>query len=185
MLNWMIDVYGYENICDYCHAPISHPAISNINDLKFSIVRNPYSRAVSLYQQFYKILKADTEKSKILVSQLNVNKSDLDKGFDYFIQNLFDIKLNQNNTTLSPSYTQYYYLSIDKKISVDVLLRYEDLETDFEKIKKYVKTDIKLPTKNVGLNKKWKDYSSLYTPSSKKLVEEYFKKDLEFFNYCF
>ena len=68
-------------------------------------------------------------------------------------------------------------------IIMDFIGRYESLETDFEQICARIGLGrIELPHLNKSTNKNYKDY---YNERTKRIVEEWSKRDIETFGYEF
>jgi hypothetical protein len=68
------------------------------------------------------------------------------------------------------------------KIIVDFVGRYENLTQDFQQVCQIVNIDTSLPSINRSVHR---DYKSYYNSTTKKMVEEYFKADIELFGYTF
>lgn len=182
---WFWQVYGRENVVIHKHAPLRYRNLRDMDMFKFSVVRNPFSRAVSWYQQGLSLILLDEAIKRFRIDGLT--QEAWDKGFDYFIQTFYDRDgVNPGDDILiSPAYTQFYYVSIDDKIAVDKIIRFENLEEEFKEIEQMVGTNYGLQRLKVGPSDKLRDWKSVYTPTSKKLIEEIYKKDLEVFNYGF
>lgn len=183
--NWFWKVYGKEKVIIHKHAPIRYGNLHSMNMFKFSVIRNPFSRAVSWYQQGLSLILLDQSIKRFNITGLT--KESWDKGFDYFIQTFFH-RIGYNpgdDIEISPSFTQYYYVTIDNKIAVNKLIKFENLEKEFKEIENIVGTNFGLERLKVGPSDTLRDWKKIYTPTSKKLIEEIYKKDLEFFNYEF
>lgn len=127
---------------------------------KFSYVRNPWSRAVSLY--FY--------------HRKNPTKYPL-------AQRSFEEWVCRGGTgTIRKSMSEF--VSDDNgNIIMDFIGRYENLETDFEQICGRIGLGrIELPHLNKSTNNSYKDY---YNERTKRIVEEWSKRDIETFGYEF
>ena len=126
----------------------------NCKDMfSFSFVRNPYTRIISLY----KFLKRYKHLTFLGFCQyLNVNKQ---------------VNINQ-----------YKYLTLQDKIPLDFVGRYENIEEDFN----YVCKKIGIPERYIDLgfehkqNLTHKDY---YCDESKKIIDDIFDVDFKIFNY--
>ena len=78
------------------------------------------------------------------------------------------------------------------QIDVDYIMRFENLEEDFNKLleKVGIKDKIELPhinpmPRNVDSDIKSSSYKSYYDDDTKKIIEVYFKSDIEEFGYEF
>ena len=75
-------------------------------------------------------------------------------------------------------------VSIDDKIAVNKILKFENLEKDYYDMLKELKIDEKkfnLP--HINKSKKSKHYSEYYNAETKKIIKEMYKKDIEYFKY--
>ena len=69
---------------------------------------------------------------------------------------------------------------------VNFIGRYENFAEDFYKIIEAIEVPLMLiPKRNIKKERKTQDYRKYYTPLSREIVEEKYKKDLEFFGYEF
>ena len=76
-------------------------------------------------------------------------------------------------------------LSIDGKIAVDFIGKFENIQKDIKKITKILnlpKSKFSLPHEKKGNTK---DYLNLYNKESKKLVQEIWEEEFKLFNYSF
>lgn len=130
--------------------------------IKVAIIRNPYDRAVSSYHHM----------GKDFPSFLN------------FLQNYFLAK-NRDHNALAHKRSQIDYLrNIKGKIVVDNILKFENLNKDFEKFKlKYGFNFCDMP--HFGRQKRDKTYKKYYCNKSKELVESIFEEDIKAFEYEF
>ena len=173
--------YEFENqkIVTFAHTSIMDLLSKNImsrdyfsNAFKFAFVRNPWERLVSLY--FY--LRPGNH-PKIST-----------KSFDSFCLGLKDIVLEPvgfyNVRGLSQCNQQVDWLfDKDGRLIVDFIGRFENLQSDFEKIcDRTGITARRLPRVNIT---KHRHYSAYYTVETRQVVEELFKKDIETFGYSF
>jgi len=133
---------------------------------KFTIIRNPYDRAVSAF--FY--LVQDGSCLKHLVNR-GIDMAKM--SFDRFVLEVFSkygVDLNihfhhQHPKVFTPDGTQY----------VDFIGRLENIEVDWKHIAWSIKHDGRLPQKNVTKHKDfWKYYKN---PEVKKIVGDVYAED--------
>ena len=122
----------------------------------FAFVRNPFSAVVSAWNP-----------------KMN---------FDEFVE-------EKIFTALEPvaRWTQFDYLTNeDGTMLVDSIGRYEKLAEDFYEVVGRIGVPLMmLPKRNITKNKLHDNYREYYSPLSRRIVEEKYKKDLEFFEYEF
>ncbi len=135
---------------------------------KFSAVRNPWARTVSMYFRNESL-------------QMNYKLS-----FEEFCEK----HEYASDTCKHPTRhkNQYDWLcSEDGKILVDYIYKVEEFESAIVDIKNL--TQGKLVLKNEMRNKnpksKSSDYRSLYNDRTKRIIEKRFEKDIDFFKYSF
>ena len=147
------------------------------NYFKFAIVRNPWDRMVSCFHYF----KYSTRGGFEYNHKTFVNLKDV--SFDRFLDELaWDREGNQTNKHWINQDLMTHDMS-SQKCWVDYLLRFENLEEDWEEVKKKINLKHNLPMANRSARKK--NYHNYYNPRTKKLIEERFKGDIEKFNYSF
>jgi hypothetical protein len=125
------------------------------DSIKVAIVRNPFDRAVSSYHHMGKSYK----------------------NFLDFLTHYYTAP-DRDHNTLAHKRPQIDYLR-DKKgnMVIDYILRFENLEEDFEDFKlKYGISSSKIP--HIGKQKS-ANYLTYYDEKSKKIVEELFQDDFQ------
>jgi len=128
---------------------------------KFSFVRHPYTKVLSEY--FW--VKGKTKKD------LKFNPKDFSKFLnEYYSVIDKDHKLSQ-----------YDYLTINGKLAVDFVGKFETLNSDFEKIKKKLGLHVNLPHTQKSSNKN--EYINILMANQKNKIYNLYKKDFEFFSY--
>jgi len=135
---------------------------------KFSAVRNPWARAVSLYKRREGIQLRDK------------------MTFDEFC----DGHMNASDTCRQPTQhvNQYDWLSDENgKMLMDYVYKLEDFETAIHDIKKL--TNGRLILKNLNLNQNPNsnsiDYRDYYNDQTRKTIEKRFEKDIDYFKFTF
>jgi hypothetical protein len=132
---------------------------------KFGFVRNPWDRAVSLYER----REGLRLKSKM--------------GFEEFV----DWMKFASSTCLHPVPHRYqldWFVSPNGDVLVDFIGRYESLAADWAQIGARLGIAQKLPALNVNTDRE-RDYRSYYSDRTRKIIADRFAVDIEFFGYRF
>jgi hypothetical protein len=163
---------GLQHLLGYQIKNIVGPEVYN-DYYKFTIVRNPYDKIVS---QFFYI-----NKRKDLQTFLAHNKGD---EFKFYLDKIAKKKHVQWEPQVN------FVLDENGETIVDFIGKFENFNNEVTKVlektgldKKYfglVKRSIPHINQTVRNN-----YQTYYDDESKEMVEQLFKKDLEFFNYKF
>jgi chondroitin 4-sulfotransferase 11 len=162
---------------------------------KFAFVRNPWDRLVSWYSmirdaeklRWYQALSNRRRRSHL--RQTRENKLwryvlDNSSTFEEFIVNCTDEIEVDNGVFYSFTYNQLEYVADNKgDLLVDFVGRFENLGSDLLKV--YDELGIELETIPHENRSVRGHYSSFYTPKTKMIVEERFKRDIEYFGYEF
>ena len=129
---------------------------------KVSFVRNPFDRIASLYEH---------------TKHFHPNEPEL-KNFESFVDWYVDKNARQI-TRDDIRKTQFEMLSINGKLAMDYIGRFETFNEDLSKI---FSEKISAPITN---KYKYKDYREYYNDTTKQIIAEYVKDDLKHFNYSF
>ena len=132
---------------------------------KFGFVRNPWDRVVSLYNR-----KENRE-------QLN------NMDFDEFVN---WIQLS-SDTCVHPSPHRYqldWFKDKGGKVVADFIGRFEHIEKDWAYVAQQLNICEPLPHENSNPGNK-KHYTEYYTDTTRRIVAEKFKEDIEYFSYSF
>lgn len=138
---------------------------------KFTIFRNPWERVLSNFKFRTQIDGPDPHWEKVRKLNLNFNEW---------------IKIVVNNTgmkTLKKHNTYLSYITINKKIAVDYIINFHNLNEEFKVIKKLCKFNRNLGDK-VHKSKR-KNYKFYYNDKSIELVSEIHKDDIKLFKFNF
>jgi hypothetical protein len=143
---------------------------------KFTVVRNPFDWMVGTY--FY-----------IMAYKSHINYEAIkDMNLAQFIQHYVDVMMLNEGRGIGENkcVTIYDFVSDSNgDVMVDYIGKYENLKEDMPFILKKVGIEeIELPVINTNPLRQ-PDYKQYYDAESISLVEKYFAKDLEYFNYKF
>lgn len=134
---------------------------------KFSFVRNPWSRVVSLYQR---------------------NEGQQWKNKISFMEFVNWIELATDTCALKsvkrdPKKNMLDFFKIDNKVEMDFIGKLENIQEDFDT----VCDKIGLPRKQLGHanSSEHKHYTKYYNNKTKKMIGEKFAEDIEYFGYEF
>jgi chondroitin 4-sulfotransferase 11 len=152
---------------------------------KFAIVRNPWDRILSDYN-FQKKKKSPPAQKLFAVDERGRTRS-FGQWVETALLNPFHYEANQWDAKVSPGIhrwsPQLDWISLNGKIAADCVLRMESLQKDFaEVLRKLGMPSGELPCRN------WKfhvHYSHYYDEVTRKLVGDYYAKDIEAFGYRF
>jgi hypothetical protein len=147
-----------------------YPGIKTI-----TITVNPWARMRYAYLELRKMKKA----GNTAFLDLSILKLD---SFDDFIMSLTDMKPIEAYwfTFATPTCRWVEYQQDEKTETVDFILKSENLEKDFKVIQEYFCSDEKLL-----LSKKLPGYKKFYNDTTRSIVAEVFKEDIERFGYKF
>lgn len=168
-----IDFFIHNPSWEICEIAKQKKGIDVSDYFKFSFVRNPWDRVLSLY--LYK--KRESE----VVGEKRQYHADLyvkqtSGGFGHFVKNYLHDQRMQIR----------FLKNLDKKnadICCDFIGRFENLNEDFAEICRRIGLpEIDLPVTNTT---KHKHYSEYYTEQTKQIVENYYAEDIKYFNYEF
>lgn len=162
------------NIRIHGHSPITRYPINITKEYyKFAFVRNPWDRMYS----YYIFCKQNYKPTIPIMKTVSFNEWLLSPKFDF-------IFLPNEIVFPSKHFCQLNWLMDEnKKIKVDFIGRFENLENDFKKITKTLGLhSCNLPHMNKTNHV---HYSDIYNNESKEFVAEMSKNDIEYFNYEF
>lgn len=137
---------------------------------KFTFVRNPWDKVVSLYEYRRK-------KNKTRIAALNVTFSDWIKMTHGPSP---DTAYYNNPKSFQPQVE--WLKDNDGKISIDFVGKFESINEDFNHIKNAIGLDAELPHLNASSRT---DYRSYYDDETRKLIEHWYREDIERFGYTF
>jgi hypothetical protein len=142
------------------------------NYYKFCVVRNPFERCISAFAHFGKNHKIESNETSNNLFDLGMNPEQ-SRFYDYIL----------NHIPLGRA--QYV---IRDKFCLDDVIRYETLELDIERVCEKLGLPFEveyLPRFKSHNRNQNQTVEALYTDVTKKLVEDKFAFELEYFNYVF
>ena len=150
---------------------------------KFSVVRNPYERYFSWYKMF-KYQKTDFGITPGAMPNADVLGNAVLVEVEPYLDS-FESFLSMPNDGLLERffYNQLDYLTIDGKLAVDKVLRFENLSHDFNEFARQLNLTAKLP--HLNQSKLKQDYHGVYTEKTRHIVAQRFQPDLDYFAYDF
>jgi chondroitin 4-sulfotransferase 11 len=162
---------------------------------KFAFVRNPWDRLVSWYSMIRDAEKLRwhqalaNQRNRSHLRQTRENKLwryvlENSSTFEEFVLNCTDEIEVARGVYYSFTYNQLDYVTDNKdNLLIDFVGRFENLGSDLLKVYDELSIDLKsIPHENRSVRG---HYSSFYTPETKTIVEERFKRDIEYFGYEF
>jgi hypothetical protein len=132
---------------------------------KFGFVRNPWDRAVSLYER---------REGMMMKSRMN---------FEQFIEWM----KYASSTCIHPVPHRYqldWFVNPSGDVIVDFIGKYENLEDDWARVAQKLAIHEPLPKVNVNTDRV-RDYTAYYSEKSRRIVAERFAVDIEHFGYRF
>jgi hypothetical protein len=154
---------------------------------KFGIARNPFDRAVSIYHFLIApkgparyILGKDKLIQNLIQTKTKTFEEFVDFAFGSYNFPLFCMKYSGWTTKVILPQTYYLYDAAGAS-SVDYIGRYENLNAGWDYITDHLQLSVELPWNNRSVRKR--DWESYYTPRSKSIVKEFFKRDFELLGY--
>lgn len=134
------------------------------NYFKFGFVRNPWDRVVSLFNR---------------KEGLQLSERMSFEEFVGWIQNSSDTCLHplQHKNQLD------WFIDERGDVIVDYIGKFEELEKSWQYISQRLNVKKKLPHHNINEDKIY--YKKYYNSMTKKVIEQKFKTDIEYFNYTF
>jgi len=166
------------------HAPFINEINEHDDELvsqytSLAIVRNPYDRAYSCWN-YLRVIEDIEGRFKI-------------NSFEEFVYALesraaFYEEQGEELTQHELTFPQWKFITIKGHILVDNLLRYETLDADWKKFADEYNKTAQFKLKNTlkvhnSMDYAEKDWTKVYTPEMYRIINEFYKRDFELFNY--
>ena len=136
---------------------------------KFTMVRNPWDKAVSLYEYRRK-------KDRTNITSHGISFSD-------WVKMTYGLQKNPSYYNVKSFQPQVDWLKDnDGNISMDFIGKFETINEDFDQIKNAIGLETSLPCLNAG---KRIGYQSYYDDETRDIVARWFHEDIEVFDYEF
>ncbi len=146
---------------------------------KFAVVRNPWERLVSAYAYFY---KGGNNSDLDLVVQEKMKSLD---GFEGWCDYLYEESLSKlRSLPIVPHFAPQTSFIADENrgVIVDSILRFENLQDDFEAVNNGLFSGVKLGRHR---STKHDNYRNYYNTKTRNLVEKIYFDDIELLKYEF
>ena len=183
------DVFGEHNL----QTIVNKFNLNHKDYYKFTIVRNPWDRAVSMYTFLggwkYNYIQKSGKEQHLLPQIYPFHEFYKNDDFDGFVNYCY------NDKALLKFHKGYYdnfvdRLTINNEISIDKFYKQEDINSLITDLpvklnftNKNVFTDWR---KNSSSDfQKFNHYSEYYSDSSKNLIKSHFERDINYFDYSF
>lgn len=140
---------------------------------KFSFVRNPWDRAVSVYE--YLRNGGNGKSDQALADQVNEYRD-----FCEFANDMLTTEGLHLNKLLRPQFT--FLVNPNGQLMVDFLGRFENLETDYQRVLDKLNLRGSIQHLNKG---RPRDYRNFYDSKTAELIGRVYKLDAELFDYSF
>jgi hypothetical protein len=184
---WLKDHKGTSTYTEW----YDHPVKNDINkklgkNFSFSIVRNPWSRMISLYF-FLKnwtspnpdISTEDSEDSRKILYYINEYDDGQFPPFDKWIKNSKQFK------TLPWIWWEVNTPQTAWTNDVDLVIKYENLQDELRTIQDMFHCYDPLPIKTVTKGIYWNSYQELYTSETEQIVANLFEEEIDLWKYTF
>jgi len=151
------------------------------NNLKISIVRNPFDLLTSYY---FHGVKLKPNKKYCHSGWASCNYTHQFKSFGQFIKGYTDKKTKWHQ----PLFKQFLFSQLFNKNGEcvpDIIIKYEYLNDAIPILNKFFGHEVLKRVKNHKSNRKTKNYKEYYTDELRELVSNKCKRELEAFGYTF
>ncbi|MEM9928285.1 MAG: sulfotransferase family protein [Bacteroidota bacterium] len=153
---------------------------------KFCFVRHPYTRLLSGYLD--KVVRSKHEKNNILEAMGKADQPDLDISFDSFVRVVCDMPIIKQDH----HWRVQYYQTFQAGINYSFVGRFEQLEADLRTVAEQIGISQFITPETFGqAGQNSRQHATnagglirqYYTPALKRLVQQCFEKDFEYFGY--
>jgi len=144
------------------------------NSFKFTFVRNPWDRVVSAYEYFLRGGRVAHDKQWA---------DDILHHYSNFEEFVVEWVREENIWEKEHFALQSSFININGKPLVDFIGRYEEIDSDYEKLRGILKFGLPLPVINKTVNRK--PYQSYYSDKTAAIVERVYADDILLLNYSF
>jgi hypothetical protein len=181
-----IPIPSEKNRLKHCFISDIHAAVDDelfSTYTKFAIVRNPFDRLFSWYSMFKHNTIAKSEMAGGVQRTAMLGNA-VESAVDPYLET-FESFLSMPNRGLFERFydNQIDYLQLDGKLAVDVVLRFENLNNDFNALAQKLNFPVQLPVVNQSI--RTQNYPHAYNSTTQQIVTDRFSRDLEYFSYSF
>lgn len=162
---------------------------------KFAFSRNPFDRLISGYRSLAvgvdNVAVTDvpgtsaTEPSgdRLLKPRSGTQAWNNFRDFEHFVTEWVTPGNTRRFEHFRPQHR--FVCSPDGRLQPDFIGRFENFDADFAVVAERLGVETGLVHDNRTLGKKKRSYADYYTPSTRRIVERIYRKDLELFDYAF
>jgi len=174
----------FDNVDIKNHAPLSYYNLQN--SIPWTIIRNPYDRAVSWYKFRGQIINRRKHKRKEYLEEIPYWQ----KGINYWINYYFDVywydhkhgnkMLGPDNSYFKLSTPQVAWFKSNDQLSSDIIkVKLENFKNEIIDVEETINLKIDLDKKN----RSERQDNIFLDSNTKKLIEKFYKDDFEHLGY--
>lgn len=177
--NWIRDHHGDSTMTVWWdHPTLKHIRKTCSSNYTIAIVRNPWDRLVSMYHYAQFGTSPHPAIDSDMIHEMFIRSNDYKQwpSFEQWIIDLPSFYTTPNQKGMDVS--QLYWIGDD----ADLVIRMEDLDVEFEQIQELFNCNDPLPKQNTTVHQHYRMY---YNDRTKDLVAQWFKRDIERWQYQF
>ena len=177
--------FHHMGLCDFSNY---FPEINIDEYFKFAFVRNPWDRFVSLYHNFCGERSAKNEDMSYSGKEKK-NKTLFwsSDGFEDFCIRCEREPWDGGQMIIDEPHfkPQFNFVSINNKIEMDFIGRYENINEDWQELCRHLNIEGCSLNAHILSSKRSKDYRQYYNKQTRECIERMYAKDIESFQYEF
>jgi len=173
------------------HAILNDYPVSTNELFKFTFVRNPWDRVVSIFEHQVKSCSTAFALHNLTTGESEGTYTNLEKQFSAFIMKVKNAwEVDTINTSLDGHLTPQILYTHDnqKNKIVDYIGHFETLEQDIKNLNDLCGWDLKsthIPHLNNSLKKNYRDYYNQGNGVAKEIIHQLYREEIELYGYQF